>query len=81
MKLAYADRSKYLGDPDFTEVPVARLTDEGLRPGPAPADRAGRGHARDGDQARQALRPESRQTTHYSVVDRKTATWSPTPTP
>ena len=25
MKLAYADRSKYLGDPDFVEVPSARL--------------------------------------------------------
>lgn len=26
MKLAFADRARYLGDPDFTEVPVARLT-------------------------------------------------------
>ncbi len=25
MKLAYADRSKHLGDPDFVEVPVSRL--------------------------------------------------------
>lgn len=28
MKLAYADRSKYLGDPDFFPVPVAQLTDK-----------------------------------------------------
>ncbi len=26
MKIAYADRSKYLGDPDFVKVPVAALT-------------------------------------------------------
>ena len=26
MKFAYADRSRYLGDPDFAAVPVARLT-------------------------------------------------------
>ena len=26
MKRAYADRSEYLGDPDFTDVPVAALT-------------------------------------------------------
>ena len=26
MKLAYADRSKYLGDPDFVDLPVRQLT-------------------------------------------------------
>ena len=43
MKRAYADRSKYLGDPDFITVPVKGLTDKeyannlrskGLVPGP-----------------------------------------------
>ena len=29
MKYAYADRSKYLGDPDFFNVPVTALTDKG----------------------------------------------------
>ena len=28
MKLAYADRSEYLADPDFVPVPVAQLTDK-----------------------------------------------------
>lgn len=28
MKYAYADRSKYLGDPDYFDVPVAALTDK-----------------------------------------------------
>ena len=27
MKLAYADRGKYLGDPDFADIPVAQLID------------------------------------------------------
>ncbi len=29
MKYAYADRSKYLGDPDFFKVPITALTDKG----------------------------------------------------
>ena len=29
MKLAYADRSKYLGDTDYVEVPLAGLTSKG----------------------------------------------------
>ena len=28
MRRAYADRSKYLGDPDFVDVPVGALTDK-----------------------------------------------------
>ena len=28
MKLAYADRSEYLGDPDRTAIPVEQLTSE-----------------------------------------------------
>ena len=28
MKLAFADRSRYMGDPDYTEIPVARLIDK-----------------------------------------------------
>ena len=26
MKFAYADRSKYLGDPDFYDVPIKKIT-------------------------------------------------------
>ena len=28
MKYAYADRSKYLGDPDFYEVPIKKITNK-----------------------------------------------------
>ncbi len=70
MKLAYADRAEWLGDPDFGRVPVAGLTSR------AYADQLARGI--DPDRARPAaeIRPgrpqayESEQTTHYSVADR-----------
>ncbi|TCP09115.1 gamma-glutamyltransferase 1 [Crenobacter luteus] len=69
MKLAYADRAEYLGDPDFTRVPVAGLTSRAYadalarridpaRPTPAAAIRPGRPQDF-----------ESPQTTHYSIVD------------
>lgn len=69
MKLAFADRSKYLGDPDFTHVPVAGLTSKKyaaeLRAGIIP------------DKARPSkeIAPgnpvpyESDQTMHFSVMD------------
>lgn len=71
MKLAYADRSVYLGDPDFVQVPVAGLTAKAYgrelaaridlnRAQPAAAIKPG-----------QPQRFESDQTTHYSVVDRE----------
>ncbi|MET1415908.1 gamma-glutamyltransferase [Roseibium sp. HPY-6] len=70
MRLAYADRSKYLGDPDFVSVPIKGLTSrdyaaeltktiqmEAARPSEEvkPAD---------------PLPYESNETTHYSVVDK-----------
>ncbi len=70
MKLAYADRSEYLGDPDFVDVPVAELTSKAYA-----ADMRAQ---IDADFARPAaqIRPadlapyESDQTTHFSVVDK-----------
>ncbi len=70
MRLAYADRSKYLGDPDYVAVPVAALLDK------AYARRLVEtiDLQRAGDSARvgPGLKPasESRETTHYSVWDR-----------
>ncbi|PCI32496.1 MAG: gamma-glutamyltransferase [Alphaproteobacteria bacterium] len=70
MKRAYADRSKYLGDPDFVTVPTTALTDKSYA-----------AHLRQTiDQNRatpsKSLSPgqpapyESNETTHYSVVDK-----------
>ncbi|MDD9941579.1 MAG: gamma-glutamyltransferase [Myxococcales bacterium] len=65
---AYADRNFLLGDPDFTDVPTARLTDaEYIRARMADIDA---GRATPSDEVRPGkLPPESMDTTHYSVVD------------
>ncbi len=70
MKLAYADRSRYLGDPDFTDVPVAQLTDKAyaarlrtlIKPDRATPSAAIKPGAQ--------LGYESSDTTHYTVADR-----------
>lgn len=69
MKRAYADRSKYLGDPDFVKVPIAKLISKRyaaqLRTAINPAKAT----------ASTAILPgtlphyESSDTTHYGVVD------------
>jgi len=67
MKLAYADRSKYLGDPDFVKVPVAGLTAKAY----AEKLRAliSLERARPSADIGPGAPYESDQTTHYSVVD------------
>ena len=69
MKLAYADRSEYLGDPDRTAIPVAQLTSEDYL-------EQRRAIIRDEVATPSAeIRPgsfedlESTETTHYSIVD------------
>jgi len=68
MRRAYRDRAEYLGDPDFTEVPVARLTSQAHA----------RAVAADLSPARatpsSALKPvappaQGDHTTHFSVLD------------
>jgi len=67
----YADRSFYLGDPDFVTVPVAELTDDLYI--------KGRMSSYDPEQATPSItvqegkfeKVESEQTTHLSVVDSK----------
>jgi gamma-glutamyltranspeptidase / glutathione hydrolase len=68
-KLAYADRSQYLGDPDYLHVPVKGLTSkayaERLRQGISPTTARRAADIRPGDPAPY----ESDQTTHFSIVD------------
>ena len=70
MKLAYADRSEYLGDPDFVDVPVAALTSKDYA-----AELRGKISAEYATPSAMIgpgdLAPyESDQTTHFSVVDK-----------
>eukprot|EP01022_Parablepharisma_sp_SALTPOND_P015179 TRINITY_DN2121_c0_g1_i1.p5 TRINITY_DN2121_c0_g1~~TRINITY_DN2121_c0_g1_i1.p5 ORF type:complete len:587 (-),score=258.57 TRINITY_DN2121_c0_g1_i1:13143-14903(-) len=70
MKLAYADRSEYLGDPDFTKVPVKGLTSR------AYADELAKKINPDRATPASEIKPgqpqpyESDQTTHFSVADK-----------
>ncbi len=70
MRRAYADRSKYLGDPDFFDVPVAKLTDKSyatrLR---GTIDRGKASRSEDILPGRHLVK-ESPATTHYSVMDK-----------
>ena len=70
MKYAYADRSKHLGDPDFFNVPVAKLTDKGyanhiknkiILGESTPSNKIYPGVFKDN---------ESNETTHFSVADK-----------
>ncbi|MCG9721809.1 gamma-glutamyltransferase [Shewanella sp. Isolate7] len=70
MKRAYADRSEYLGDPDFVEVPVNTLISKDY------AKSRAKGIAINRVTPSSEIAPgklsgyESPQTTHYSVVDK-----------
>jgi len=70
MKVAYADRSEFLGDPDFVEVPVAELTSKDY------ARDILSGISRNRAAAAADIKPadlapyESTETTHFSVVDK-----------
>ena len=70
MRRAYADRSKYLGDPDFVEVPVNGLTSADYAAGLTETiDLAAATFSSDvkpGD----PVPFESNETTHFSVVDK-----------
>ncbi|WP_461534027.1 gamma-glutamyltransferase [Sinomicrobium sp.] len=66
---AFADRTEYMGDPDFVDVPVAELVDSAyvrarmadFTPGvPTPSDKVGPG-------LKAAV--EKEETTHFSVID------------
>ncbi|EKR7165610.1 gamma-glutamyltransferase [Escherichia coli] len=69
-KYAYADRSEYLGDPDFVKVPWQALTNKAYAK--SIADQIDINKVKPSSEIRPGkLAPyESNQTTHYSVVDK-----------
>jgi len=69
MKLAYADRSKYLGDPDFVDIPEKALTSKAYARSLAAGISITHARASD-DILPGVLTPyESPETTHYSILD------------
>ena len=70
MKYAYADRSEYLGDPDFFEVPISKITAKEYAKiisssieelGVVPSSKINPG---------MYINPESNETTHFSIADK-----------
>jgi len=70
MKYAYADRSEYLGDPDFFEVPISKITAKEYAKkisasikelGVLPSSKINPG---------MYINPESSETTHFSIADK-----------
>lgn len=70
MKLAYADRSKYLGDPDRTVIPVAELTSDEYLSKRRALIKSDVATSSEEVMPGEIAVPESRDTTHYSVADR-----------
>jgi len=69
MRRFFADRSLYLGDPDFVKVPLAQLLDaDYIRARRTSIDLT---HASTSDEILPGLPPayESSETTHYSILD------------
>lgn len=68
-RLAFSDRSKHLGDPDYFDVPVEWLTSKDY--GAMLADRIDMERATPSAEVAPGVAPraESEDTTHYSVID------------
>lgn len=69
MKLAYADRSKYLGDPDFVNVPTSALVNKNYAKSLAAKISIDRATPSEEIAPGNLSIYETDETTHYSVVD------------
>jgi gamma-glutamyltranspeptidase / glutathione hydrolase len=73
MRRAYLDRARFLGDPDFSRVPVSRLTSKAHAKQIAATIDPSRASA-SAELGKDILTlepsPEPEETTHYSVIDR-----------
>jgi len=69
MKLAYADRSEYLGDPDFTPVPTNQIIDKTYASALRKSINTARARASAEIKPGQHLAFESPDTTHFTVAD------------
>jgi len=73
LKLTFADRSKYMGDTDFVDVPLAGLTSKEYAK--EQAARIDMNTSMTSPKAGDPFKYESGSTTHFSVMDKR-AIWS-----
>ena len=69
MKYAYADRSKYLGDPDFYKVPIEKITSKEYAKKISKNIKIGFAESVNDIYPGKFIDKESDETTHFSVVD------------
>jgi gamma-glutamyltranspeptidase/glutathione hydrolase len=69
MRLAYADRSMHLGDPDFYEVPVGWLTSDDYAARLAGTIKMDKARSSSDVNPGTRVPAESEDTTHYSIID------------
>ena len=70
MKYAYADRSKYLGDPDFYKVPIEKITSKEYAKKISKNIKIGLAESVNDIYPGKFIDKESHETTHFSVVDK-----------
>ncbi|MEA1063064.1 gamma-glutamyltransferase [Erwinia sp. HR93] len=70
-KYAYADRSEYLGDPDFVKVPIQALTSKAYAKSLAQQIHLNKARPSSDIKPGKLAPYESDQTTHFSVVDKE----------
>ncbi len=70
MKIAYADRAQFLGDPDFVSVPTDKLVSKSFAAERRKLVRSGRATPSDKISHGEVPAGEKTETTHYSIVDR-----------
>ncbi len=70
MRRAYRDRALFLGDPDFYDVPQARLTNKDYAAGLRAGIMTDRATPSDMLPGRDGL-PDGTDTTHFSIIDRE----------
>lgn len=70
MRRAYADRAAYLGDPDFTSIPIFRLTSARYARRRARSIKPHRATLSQDLTSQGQVWRESQDTTHFSVIDR-----------
>ncbi len=68
-KVAYADRAKFLGDPDFVSIPTSKLISKKYAKNIANQIQQHSPYI-NSHKAHFKINQESRETTHYSIIDR-----------
>ena len=68
---AYRDRESYLGDPDFVQIPVRRLTSPEYAAGLSVGIRADRASPSDSLRESASPAPQGDNTTHFCIIDRQ----------